>query len=467
MIINKIKTQLMIVTILPLVVVITSLVLFMSYQNRQVLEQQQKDMGANVIQQVALMAEFPLYSGNITQLSEIADIMIKTEGIDYIKFSDEEGAFLVERGYRHSAEQVDYFTHMVKSTTVSLNDFNDFNQEPYEGILLGQVALGVSRNKLSQRLEKGYYLLSSMTAMSLVIGLVMIYFFTKKLRRAMNSLLNSASAIKNADYTSYCEENGTGELLVFQKTFNEMIDSLHRNDQESRDKIQQATAALTELVNELEIKNNELETTKKKTISLARAKAIEDERSRIMRDMHDGVGGQLVASIAMIDLEPDSESKQNIRAVLSECLDDFRLIINSLDTQANTLSTVLATFKYRMGKKLAKCNIELKWDVINLDDDVMVEPQESLHVLRIIQEAFTNILKHANATEIKFTAVSGDNFIQLDIEDNGDTSGEFAIGNGNGIKNMQWRAKELGGNIYFNHLENKGTQVSLLIGLSE
>ena len=62
---------------------------------------------------------------------------------------------------------------------------------------------------------------------------------------------------------------------------------------------------------------------------------LSDERSRIMQDVHDGVGGQLVAMLA--EIETGCISQEEVRDALSQSLTDLRLVIDSLDTASEDL----------------------------------------------------------------------------------------------------------------------------------
>ncbi len=74
---------------------------------------------------------------------------------------------------------------------------------------------------------------------------------------------------------------------------------------------------------------------------MERQQTIAEERQRIMSDMHDGIGGQLISTLSLV--EKGSLSSAEVAAVLRECLEDLRLTIDSLEPTDNDLLTVLAT----------------------------------------------------------------------------------------------------------------------------
>ena len=192
-------------------------------------------------------------------------------------------------------------------------------------------------------------------------------------------------------------------------------------------------------------KHAELEENYKRMNQLERQSAIVEERQRIMRDMHDGLGAQLISTLSLV--EHGDLAKEQLAAVLRECLDDLRLTIDSLESTENDLLTVLGNFRYRLEPRLKSSGIQLDWQVQDLPKLACLTPQNVLHVLRILQEAFTNILKHARANTVKVeTGIAGaPGKVYVSVSDNGiGLSNEHP---GHGLANMRRRAQAIGGTL--------------------
>ena len=192
-------------------------------------------------------------------------------------------------------------------------------------------------------------------------------------------------------------------------------------------------------------KHAELEENYKRMNQLERQSAIVEERQRIMRDMHDGLGAQLISTLSLV--EHGDLAKEQLAAVLRECLDDLRLTIDSLESTENDLLTVLGNFRYRLEPRLKSSGIQLDWQVKDLPKLACLTPQNVLHVLRILQEAFTNILKHARDNTVKVeTGVAGmTGKVYVSVSDNGiGLSNEHP---GHGLANMRRRAQAIGGTL--------------------
>jgi signal transduction histidine kinase len=192
-------------------------------------------------------------------------------------------------------------------------------------------------------------------------------------------------------------------------------------------------------------KHAELEDNYQHMQQLERQSAIVEERQRIMRDMHDGLGAQLISTLALV--EHGDPAKEQIGAVLRECLDDLRLTIDSLESTENDLLTVLGNFRYRLEPRLKSSGIQLDWQVRDLPKLACLTPQNVLHILRILQEAFTNVLKHARANTVKVdTGIAGTPAqVYVSVTDNGiGLSNEHR---GHGLANMRRRAQAIGGTL--------------------
>ncbi len=193
---------------------------------------------------------------------------------------------------------------------------------------------------------------------------------------------------------------------------------------------------------------------------MEKKKALEQERERIMRDIHDGVGGQLVSALAI--LEHDRRQNPLLTESLNFALDDLRLVIDTLAPDDASLDEQLGMFKYRYEPRLHQYGISLQWQQTRTQALPDFSPQQTLQLLRIIQEIFTNILKHANARKIKLViGYNEEQQFYLQISDDGDgfTPGQKI--RGRGIGNMRRRAQEIGMEITFYNLDTGGACVNL------
>lgn len=459
---TKLKTQLLLITILPLLLTIAVVSLFILFDVLDSIENEVVKRGESVASQAAVMAEFPLYTGDIDALKDVATLLQQTHDLAYIRFVNATGQLLIQHKKADLPANLREFSYPIYAHGPQLEDFSHQDTASGNQAALGTIDFGFTDNSAEAQRFHAYIKVLSISLVALALGLLLVYLFSRRLSHAISSLVNTAERLEKKDFTARAQENASGELLNFQRIFNDMIDALEQNDAELQNKISAATASLNYTVNQLSEKNTALAEQRQETIDLERSKAILEERERIMRDMHDGIGGQLVASIAMLEREQDSEIKHNILTVLSECLNDLRLIIHSLSMQNSVMASLLADFKYRTSRKLEQLDIDLDWQVSSEADNLAIKPQTGLHLLRILQEAFTNILKHSGASEIRFDARQQGEQFQISIEDNGHfTPHSEALQRGHGISNMKSRAAKLGGSLDIEAMASGGCRILL------
>ena len=236
---------------------------------------------------------------------------------------------------------------------------------------------------------------------------------------------------------------------------------------ESLNAYERLAAVLEQRVSE---KAAELERNYEQLVEARRNQALTMERGRIMSEMHDGIGSQLTLALSLVrrmDREANpaaAPADGQVATVLRESIEDLQLIIDSLEPVENDLLTVLGTLRYRLQDRLGKGGIELRWNVVDLPPLPVLTPHSVLSILRIVQEAFANCLKHSSATRITVTTgLTGepgqDEKAHIAVIDNG--RGIDGTRVGRGLDNMRRRASALGGTLHIGS-GAEGTEVVLV-----
>ena len=147
------------------------------------------------------------------------------------------------------------------------------------------------------------------------------------------------------------------------------------------------------------------------------------ERQRLMREMHDGVGSSLMSALRLVEGAPFTPAPVDVAQVLRECIDDLKISIDSLEPVHADLLALLAGLRFRLGPRLEGAGLALHWQVDDLPPLPWLDAQSALHVLRMLQEILTNLLKHSGATEITLStaeaAHDGVPGVQVCVRDNG------------------------------------------------
>jgi signal transduction histidine kinase len=176
---------------------------------------------------------------------------------------------------------------------------------------------------------------------------------------------------------------------------------------------------------------------------LAQRAAIVAERERILQDMHDGMGAQLITALRLA--RRDDVERSEVAHYIEESFLDLRLIIDSLDLTENDLLPLLGNLRFRLSPRLHSLGIELIWDVEPLPRLDYLTPESALAILRIVQEALNNAIQHARASKIHISVKPEAKGAAIEVADNGVGfhAGTSHLG-ARGVEGMRQRARKLG-----------------------
>ena len=203
--------------------------------------------------------------------------------------------------------------------------------------------------------------------------------------------------------------------------------------------------ANTILAERLAERETELNASHEKLREIERREVLFQERQRLMQDMHDGLGSSLVSALRVVEHGRIDESE--IADLLKGCIDDLKLTIDSMEPVETDLLLLLGTLRFRLQPRLEATGIKLRWEVGDVPPLAWLDQRHSLHILRILQEAFTNVIKHAGASEIRVTTEASDGFVRVGIIDNGHGFDVATAKDGRGLGNQARRAEAIGGRI--------------------
>jgi signal transduction histidine kinase len=163
-----------------------------------------------------------------------------------------------------------------------------------------------------------------------------------------------------------------------------------------------------------------------------------------MRDLHDGLGSQLFTSLSRVE-RGDMDDSQ-IATALRGCIADMRLALDALASDEHNLGAALGNFMFRWEAQLIAAGVRPRWDIDLPDDAMTLSPHAALQLLRVAQEALTNVLKHARATRVEVRLHQIGDMLEMEVEDDGRGLG-IAPRQGHGLGNMGARARRLGGEL--------------------
>lgn len=228
-----------------------------------------------------------------------------------------------------------------------------------------------------------------------------------------------------------------GAFLIF-------IHIIFRRYISANKEVQQVNASLQMRLQERE---NELIQSHQRLRDIAHRQTLSNERQRMMQDMHDGMGSSL--RTALLAIEKGHLDASMVAEVLKNCIDDLKLAIDSMEPVQADLLLLLATLRFRLNPRLESAGIMLSWEIDNVPALDWIDPRNALHILRILQEAFTNIIKHTQASKIRVITGVNAGCVFVMIIDNGQG---FSVAQGihspgKGLGNQIRRAEAIGAEI--------------------
>lgn len=157
-----------------------------------------------------------------------------------------------------------------------------------------------------------------------------------------------------------------------------------------------------------------MEKEKENEILSARVLGEEVERSRISKELHDGIASNLVA--VKLQIENNAEISQKILSLVQETHKEVRQIAHNLmpiDFENQNLVDVVKSFCEECSTENRQVKFQTNTEKVNLDKD------RSMVLYRVIQEFIQNAIKHSQAEEIDVLLMEKEGLITLNIEDNG------------------------------------------------
>jgi signal transduction histidine kinase len=203
---------------------------------------------------------------------------------------------------------------------------------------------------------------------------------------------------------------------------------------------------------------------------------LERERARIARDLHDQLGANLT-QVALLGemVESDKDLPQEVEAHAQQISHTARETSNALDeivwaaNPSNDTLEGLVTYACKYAQDyLALAGVRYRLDVPTALPATNIPPDLRHNVFLAFKESVNNVVKHAQASEVKIRLRLDAGQFSLEIVDNGRGPAEAATKTGrNGLRNMRQRMEDVGGSFAMQPGAERGTIVRLTAPLAK
>lgn len=200
-------------------------------------------------------------------------------------------------------------------------------------------------------------------------------------------------------------------------------------------------------------------------------KALEQERSRISKDMHDDLGSGLTKIAIMTELLKSNEKSENTHAQIEkisntthELIDNMSQIIWAMNPENDQIDNILGYLRKFTLDFFEDSNVRCVLNFPEHTTPIILTQFERRNLFLIIKETYHNILKHSGANQVNITVTLTTKTIMVIIEDNGkgfEMNDSFKFGNG--LNNMQKRMKDLNGSYQIQSAVGKGCITTLVL----
>lgn len=345
------------------------------------------------------------------------------------------------------AAETEATLHFVAPVVIKLPE-HPFEAEPaQEPELIGQVRIVQSKAQLQENFRQLSVLkLAIMTAGTLCL-LLLIRHVAHRVTLSLNTL--SAAMTQMAQGGAWCQVSARAprDLAAMIEVFNRLVATLQERERE----LDQAMADQGRLVSHLQA-------------------AREDQNRTIARELHDSIGGNLTSlklrlSLLLEDLPLDSPFRPpvaDLRELSHDTLAQTKHITTLLRPTMLDVLGLAATLQWLADEFTRTTRIPC---ATSLELHNSLPPERNIAIFRIVQEAFTNIARHAQCSQANLVAHSEHDILRLVIADNGcGLPEEAALAKDSfGLLNLRERALFLGASFEILSSPGKGVKLEILI----
>lgn len=237
-----------------------------------------------------------------------------------------------------------------------------------------------------------------------------------------------------------------------------------------------ATLWITQLHRQVERRGAALEREIRARQRLEQQQALEQERARVARDLHDELGSDLTEiSMLLARAQSPQATPERAREYLTQAAKKARQMVTALDEivwamnpRHDSLGSLISYLCVHADRFLSLAGIAWRLEEGHAPADLPVDSPRRHHLFLAFKEALTNVVRHAGATEVRFRLdVEGDQLI-LTVRDNGrGLPPERMVPGMDGLANLRARCEKLGGRLEVESAAGEGTTLRFCLPLGQ
>lgn len=313
---------------------------------------------------------------------------------------------------------------------------------------------------------------------SVLLGVALLFAWgvARSVRKPVDMLTRSAERIAGGNLEQPIpalpedEIGRLGHSLEYMRVaLKASMDEVERANAELEHRVRERTRELEELYRELQRREQLRGQLLAKVIG-----AQEDERKRLARELHDETSQTLNALVMRLETAvaafPTEASRQRLieaRDLTVRTVDELHRLIYDLRPSVLDDLGLLSAIRWYAERHLEPLGVTVHWEVSG--QERRLQPEVETALFRVLQEAITNIEKYAHAESVLIQSVLGDDFISIEIEDDGDgfdpasLPAQSGAKRGLGLMGMRERVELLGGTIVVDAAVGQGVRIAVTV----
>ena len=476
------------ITMLPVVFLFTAFVWYSWYAHRAQVAEELAERGRILARALAETSEYNVISGNLTDLRLTINGLVQSDKSIYrIDVVDAAG----KRAVRVTSDSAldsepHYYEAPIRKQVVWINLFTD-NGIPHVSAssdtrpptltteVVGAVRVTMSPANMLAKQARRFRVEVAMAALALAASGVLAWVLARSLILPLRDAIGALRAIRGGSYRIDLPVTTGGEIGELQGSIGEMSVALDQSKQDLENKVAARTQDLLESRNEAV----RADADKRKLIQKVNS-IIEDERKSIAVEIHDELNASLIAvrleaqSIAMLATKapagPEAEGiRAKAQAITKLALDLYangRRLVRRLRPEVldmlglhGAVEEMLRHYDSGSGCRFA---FHSEGDFSRLGNELAIS------AYRIVQEALSNVMKHAGASFAQVSLVLDEeqDVLRIMVEDDGQGFEPALRSEGIGIIGMRERVYALRGAIAVHSAPQRGTTVAITLPLS-
>jgi two-component system sensor histidine kinase UhpB len=481
----SIGTRMASIAMLPVVVLFASFMSYSWYAHRIQVDEELAERGRILARALAETSEYNVISGNLSDLRLTIRGLVQSDASIYrVEVVDNTGRGTVSVVSETVATpQRQYYAAPIRKQVIWINLFSD-NGTPHVTAAsnlrpptvtttnVGEVRVTMSPTYLLGKQSRRFRVELAIAALALAASGVLAFVLARSLAVPLLASIHALRAIRGGNYQVQLPVSTGGEVGDLQASIGEMAVALNLSKQDLENKVADRTRDLLASRNEA----LRADADKRKLIQKVNS-IVEDERKSIAIEIHDELNASLIAArlqsqsiMALAARVPPSPEIDEIRAksqaITRLTLDLYasgRRLVRRLRPEVLEMlglhGAVEEMLRHYDSGSGCSFTFHSEGDFSRLGHDLAIS------AYRIVQEALSNVMKHAGAKHAQVSLVLQGDALQINVADDGAGFNLVAASEGIGIIGMRERVHALQGTMAVHAAPGQGAEVAIVLPL--